>query len=204
MVLPKSRQSSYTGGMSEALDTSRITNLLHDAASGKKEAADALIPLVYEQLRRIAQRRIEEEREGFSLQATELVHEALIRMVPALQKRDWQDRTHFYHAAAEAMRRILIDHARAKKAAKRGGGDLEFVPINLIEVAAEDSEKILALDDAISRLSEIDATLGHIVRLRFFAGLTVEETGKVLGLSPRTVVREWGFARAWLFKELED
>ena len=185
-------------------DASRITMLLQDAASGNKEAADALIPLVYNQLRCIAQRRIEAEREGFTLQATELVHEALIKMVPALEKRDWQDRSHFYNAAAESLRRILIDHARAKRAGKRGGVDVEFVPINLIEVAAEDSEKILALDDAISRLSEVDATLGQIVRLRFFAGLTVEETGKVLGLSPRTVVREWGFARAWLFKELED
>ena len=184
-------------------DASKITLLLHEAASGKKEAADALIPLVYDQLRRIAQRRISDEREGFTLQATELVHEALIKMVPALEKRDWQDRSHFYNAAAEAMRRILIDHARARNSAKRGGGAVEFVPINLIEVAAEDSEKILALDEAISRLSEVDATLGQIVRLRFFAGLSIAETGKVLGLSARTVVREWGFARAWLFKELE-
>ena len=183
-------------------DLNRITLLLQDAAAGRKAAAEELIPLVYDHLRRIAQRRIADEREGFTLQATELVHEALIKMVPALAKRDWQDRAHFYHAAAEAMRRILIDHARAKKAGKRGGGDVEFVPLNLIEVAAEDSEKILALDEAISRLSEVDATLGHIVRLRFFAGLTVEETGKVLGISARTVVREWGFARAWLFKEL--
>ena len=184
-------------------DTGHITLLLQDAASGKREAADALIPLVYEQLRRIAQRRIEGEREGFTLQATELVHEALIKMVPVLEKRDWQDRTHFYNAAAEAMRRILIDHARARNSAKRGGGNVEFVPINLIEVAAEDSEKILALDEAIMRLSEKDETLGQLVKLRFFAGLTVEETAKVLGISPRTVAREWSFARAWLYKELE-
>ena len=98
-------------------DASKITLLLHEAASGKKEAADALIPLVYDQLRRIAQRRISDEREGFTLQATELVHEALIKMVPALEKRDWQDRSHFYNAAAEAMRRILIDHARARNSA---------------------------------------------------------------------------------------
>lgn len=186
-----------------AQDTSRITLLLQDAASGKREAADALIPLVYDQLRRIAQRRIEGEREGFTLQATELVHEALIKMVPALEKRDWQDRTHFYNAAAEAMRRILIDHARTRNSAKRGGGSVEFVPINLIEVAAEDSERILALDEAIVRLTEKDETLGQLVKLRFFAGLTVEETAKVLGISPRTVAREWSFARAWLYKELE-
>ena len=188
----------------DAPDTSRITLLLHDAAAGKKAAADELVPLVYDQLRRIAQRRIEGERQGFTLQATELVHEALIKMVPSLEKRDWQDRTHFYNAAAEAMRRILIDHARARKSRKRGGGEVEFVPINLIEVAAEDSDRILALDEAISRLEEKDATLGQIVRLRFFAGLTVEETAQALGLSARTVVREWGFARAWLFKELES
>ena len=186
-----------------APDTSRITLLLQDAASGRKEAAHELVPLVYDQLRKIAQRRIEGEREGLTLQATELVHEALIKMVPALEKRDWQDRTHFYNAAAEAMRRILIDHARARKSQKRGGGAVEFVPINLIEVAAEDSEKILALDEAIVRLTEKDETLGQLVKLRFFAGLTVDETAKVLGISPRTVAREWSFARAWLFKELE-
>lgn len=184
-------------------DPSRITLLLKDAASGKEDAAHELIPLVYDQLRKIAQRRIEGEREGFTLQATELVHEALIKMVPALEKRDWQDRTHFYNAAAEAMRRILIDHARARKCAKRGGSEVEFVPINLIEVAAEDSEKILALDEAIVRLTEKDETLGQLVKLRFFAGLTVEETAKVLGISPRSVAREWSFARAWLYKELE-
>jgi RNA polymerase sigma factor (TIGR02999 family) len=184
-------------------DTERITLLLQDAAAGNAEAADALIPLVYDQLRRIAQQRIANEREGFTLQATELVHEALIKLAPSLEKRDWQDRTHFYNAAAEAMRRILVDHARSRNAIKRGGGAVEFVPINLIEVAAGDSEKILALNEAIVRLEEMDATLGQIVRLRFFAGLTVEETARTLGLSPRTVVREWGFARAWLFKELE-
>jgi RNA polymerase sigma factor (TIGR02999 family) len=184
-------------------DTERITLLLQDAAAGKAEAADALIPLVYDQLRRIAQQRIANEREGFTLQATELVHEALIKLAPSLEKRDWQDRTHFYNAAAEAMRRILVDYARSRNAIKRGGGAVEFVPINLIEVAAGDSEKILALNEAIVRLEEMDATLGQIVRLRFFAGLTVEETARTLGLSPRTVVREWGFARAWLFKELE-
>jgi RNA polymerase sigma factor (TIGR02999 family) len=184
-------------------DQEQITLLLQDAAAGNPEAADALIPLVYDQLRRIAQQRIANEREGFTLQATELVHEALIKLAPSLEKRDWQDRTHFYNAAAEAMRRILVDHARSRNAIKRGGGSVEFVPINLIEVAAGDSEKILALNEAIVRLEEMDATLGQIVRLRFFAGLTVEETARTLGLSPRTVVREWGFARAWLFKELE-
>jgi RNA polymerase sigma factor (TIGR02999 family) len=189
--------------MSADSGSEQITVLLQDAAAGRKEAADALIPLVYDQLRRIAQRRIEGEREGFTLQATELVHEALIRMVPALEKRGWQDRTHFYHAAAAAMRRILIDYARSRQSQKRGGGTVEFVPINLIEVAAEDSERILALDEAIERLEQQDATLGQIVRLRFFAGLTVEETAAVMGISSRTVVREWGFARAWLFRELQ-
>ena len=187
----------------QAPDQSRITLLLQDAASGRKEAAHELVPLVYDQLRRIAQRRIEGEREGFTLQATELVHEALIKMVPALEKRDWQDRSHFYNAAAEAMRRILIDHARARNSVKRGGGAVEFVPINLLELAAEDSDKILALDEAIARLTEQDATLGQLVKLRFFAGLTVEETAKAMGISPRTVSREWSFARAWLYKELE-
>ena len=185
-------------------DDQNITVLLRDAAAGDVDAGRQLIPLVYEQLRRIAQRRIGDEREGFTLQATELVHEALIKMVPHLEKRDWQDRTHFYNAAAEAMRRILIDHARKKNRLRRGGGEVEFVPINLVEVAEENSDKILALDEAISRLSAEDEILGQIVRLRFFVGLTVDETAKVLGLSPRSVAREWSFARAWLFRELQS
>jgi RNA polymerase sigma factor (TIGR02999 family) len=181
-----------------------ITKLLHQAASGDQSAAGELVPLVYDQLRKIAQRRISDERQGFTLQATELVHEALMKMAPSLEKRDWQDRAHFYNAAAEAMRRILIDHARKKNRLRRGGGEIEFVPINLIEVAAEDSEKILELDEAIERLCQHDAMLGQLVKLRFFAGLTVEETGQALGISPRSVAREWAFARAWLFKELQS
>ena len=185
-------------------DAPDITLLLHAAAAGNEDAARDLVPLVYEQLRRIAQRRISDERPGFTLQATELVHEALLKMAPSLERRDWQDRTHYYNAAAEAMRRILIDHARKKNRLRRGGGEVEFVPINLIEVAAEDSEKIMALDEAICRLNAQDETLGQLVKLRFFVGLTVEETARVLGISPRSVAREWAFARAWLYKELQS
>jgi len=181
-----------------------ITLLLHDAAAGDAAAGQELIPLVYDQLRRIAQRRISDEREGFTLQATELVHEALMKMAPGLARRDWHDRVHFYNAAAEAMRRILIDHARKKNSLRRGGGRIEFVPINLVEVAAHDADRILALDEAISRLSEEDEALGQLVNLRFFVGLTVEETARVLRISPRSVVREWAFARAWLFRELQS
>lgn len=178
-----------------------ITRLLAEASNGDMQAADGLIPLVYEQLRIIARNRMLNERQGHTLQATELVHEALIKMAPDLIRQDWRDRTHFYHAAAEAMRRILVDHARRKATGKRGGG-AEHVSINLIDVAGDDPEKILALDDAFSRLSEMDEQLGHLVRLRLFAGLSVEETAKTLGISPRSVVRGWAFARSWLGKEL--
>jgi RNA polymerase sigma factor (TIGR02999 family) len=178
-----------------------LTRLLGEAARGDSAAAAGLLPLVYEQLRELARRRMVEERTDHTLQATALVHEAYMRLVG---DRDvpWAGRGHFFAAAAEAMRRILIDHARAHRGPRRGG-NCRRVPLNVVDLAApEQFEEILALDDAVSRLEQVNASLAAVVRLRFYAGLSVQETAEALGVSTRTVEREWAGARAWLFREL--
>ena len=179
----------------------QVTRLLGEAASGDANAARELLPLVYEQLRSLARNRMRDERAGHSLQATALVHEAYLKLVG---NRDiqWSGRGQFFGAAAEAMRRILIDYARARGGSKRGG-ERRRVPLSVVDLAAHhESEEIMAVDDAVSRLQEISASMGAVVRLRFYAGLSVEETAEVLGVSTRTVEREWTGARAWLFREL--
>jgi RNA polymerase sigma factor (TIGR02999 family) len=183
-------------------DPKTVTLLLQRMAEGRTEAADALLPMVYEQLRHIAQRRMAGERKDHTLQPTELVHEAYLSMSGNLGAMDLKNRVHFFAVAAEAMRRILVDYARRRGSAKRGGG-WQPVALNVLDIAENrDPELILALDDAIRRLEEIDAEAGRIVRFRFFAGLSNEETAEALGISVRTVQRRWEFARAWLFKEL--
>jgi RNA polymerase sigma factor (TIGR02999 family) len=185
-----------------------ITQLLNDVAAGVDGAQTALLDEVYAHLRAIAQKFISQERPGHTLQATALVHEAYLRM---LGKDDagpaeipWQDRRQFYRAAAEAMRRILIEHARRRGAEKRGGG-LQRTLLNVCDLAADDrSVEILSLDEAILRLEEVDATAAEIVRLRFFAGLSVEQTAAALDMSDRTLRREWTYARAKLFHLLEE
>lgn len=179
----------------------QVTRLLGEAAGGDANAARELLPLVYEQLRSLARNRMRGERAGHSLQATALVHEAYLKLVG---NRDiqWSGRGQFFGAAAEEMRRILIDHARARGGLKRGG-ERRRVPLSVLDLAAHhESEEIMALDDAVSRLQEISASMGAVVRLRFYAGLNVEETAEALGVSTRTVEREWAGARAWLFREL--
>lgn len=175
--------------------------LLEDFAAGRIHSSDTLLPLVYEQLRRTAQQRMAQERPGHTLTATALVHEAYARLIGDEGVR-WDGRGHFFAAAAEAMRRILIEHARSRGRVKRGG-DRERVPLSVVDLAEEsDPERIMALDGAIRRLGEQDGRLAEIVRLRFYAGLSVEETASALGVSDRTVKRDWAFARAWLHKEL--
>ncbi len=173
------------------------------------QGSDLFFAQVYDELRAIAHARMRGERAGHSLQSTELVHEAYMRLKPA-DGGLWESRGHFFAAAAEAMRRILIERARAKGRLKRGG-DAEGRPaprvsLNLDEVAAladdEDPDTILALDDAIERLSGKDARAAQTVRLRFYAGLSVEEVAETLGTSRRTILRDWAFARAWLYGEL--
>ncbi len=180
----------------------KVTQLLSDLAAGKPDAGHALLPLVYDQLRRAAQQRMAQERSGHTLSATALVHEAYMRLVGDDDVK-WDGRGHFYAAAAEAMRRILIEHARSRGRVKRGG-DRQRVPLNVVDLAAEpDPDQIMALDGAIERLAKEDARLAEIVRLRFYAGLSVEETAAALGISDRTVKRDWAFARAWLHREIE-
>jgi RNA polymerase sigma factor (TIGR02999 family) len=179
----------------------QVTQLLWRAADGDASAARDLMPLIYEQLRELARRRMGAERPDHTLAATALVHEAYLRLVGDRSPR-FAGRAHFYHAAAEAMQRILVEHARARGRVKRGGGAIKL-SLSVIDLAQEaDSEEILALHEAIGRLEERDATTARVVRLRFFAGLTVEETAEAMELSPRTVKREWALARAWLYQAL--
>ena len=180
-----------------------VARLLGQAAEGDAKAADELLPLVYSQLHRLAQHRMKAENPAHTLQATALVHEAYLRLLGPREV-PWQNEAHFYQAAAEAIRRILIDHARSKGRKKRGGSSKKM-PLNVADLAAsENSEQILALDEALCRLEVQDPEAASIVRLRFFAGLSIDQTAQSLNISPRTVDRRWKFARAWLYSELAD
>lgn len=165
--------------------------------------APALLEAVYAHLRAIAQQRMSEEGAGHTLQATALVHEAFLRITQDRQV-PFQNRAHFFAAAAEAMRRILIDHARAKNAVKRGGGASKS-PLSVIDLASEsDPAEILALDEALERLEKSEPQVAAVVRLRFFAGLSMDETAEAVGMSPRQTDRLWSYARAWLLREMKD
>jgi RNA polymerase sigma factor (TIGR02999 family) len=163
-------------------------------------SAEDLLPLVYQSLKELAQNRMSLERPGHTLQATALVHEAYLRLVGKNVR--WAGRVQFYHAAAQAMRRILIEHARARGRIKRGG-TARRVPINLLDLAEQaNREEILALDEAIRRLEEHTPEIAAVVRLRFYAGLTVEQTAEALAMGRRSVDRAWAYARVWLYREL--
>lgn len=182
---------------------SDVTRILHAIEDGDARAGDKLLPLVYDQLRRIAQQRMSQERPDHSLQATALVHEVYLRLVGE-EDVQWANRAHFFAAAAEAMRRILVESARSRGRLKRGG-DRKKMPLNVIDLAAEnDPGEILALNDALDRLEQQDPRMAKLVMLRFFSGLSVEETASAMQVSPRTVKREWAVARAWLFRELNE
>lgn len=178
-----------------------VTRLLAAVGAGRAEAAEELLPLVYNQLRSLAQARMTGERRDHTLQPTALVHEAYVRLVGD-QAAEWDGRGHFFAAAAEAMRRILVESARRKACLKRGGNhrraDVETDKL----AGEEDSEQILAVDEALSRMEEKDPRMSEVVKLRFFAGLSIEETARALNVSDRTVRREWTFAKAWLSQEL--
>ena len=164
-------------------------------------ASEELLPLVYQSLKELARQRMAMERPGHTLQATALVHEAYMRLARVKNVR-WAGRAQFYHAAAEAMRRILVEHARARGRVKRGGG-ARREPLNLLDLAEEaDREEILALDEAIRRLEEHTPDIAAVVRLRFYAGLTVAQTAETLSMGRRSVDRAWAYARVWLYREL--
>ena len=180
---------------------SELTVILHRANQGDPHAANELLPLVYEELRQLAAARMARENPGQTLQATALVHEAWLRLGGDAQP-EWQNRAHFFAAAAEAMRRILIDSARRKNCLRHGGG-AERVNLEGLELAAQmDDEQLLALHEALEQLTQHDAAKAQIVKLRFFTGLTNEQVAQVLGVSAPTVKRHWAYARAWLFRAM--
>jgi RNA polymerase sigma factor (TIGR02999 family) len=187
------------GGSSEG----RISRGTPGAGGQTAQSSATLLTAVYDQLRRLAQQRMRAERNGHSLSATSLVHEAYVRLSKGGQIK-WSSQGEFFFAAAEAMRRILIEHARARKQVKRGGASRRL-PQNVMDLAQEPPfEDVVSLDDAVSRLDEHTPTGAAVVRLRFYAGLSVAETAEALGLSLSTIKREWIYARAWLARELEE
>jgi len=180
---------------------SEVTLILKAIEEGDAHAADELLPLVYQELRRLAAQWMKKEKPGQTLQATALVHEAYIRLVGA-EGQHWDGRGHFFSAAAEAMRRILIDNARRKKSLKRGG-DRKRVDLDEAEFSIKvSSEHLIALDEALAKLAEEDGVVAELVKLRYFAGLTIEQAAKVLKVSRRTAYRYWAYARARLHQEL--
>jgi RNA polymerase sigma factor (TIGR02999 family) len=188
-------------------DPAEITGLLQAWARGDSAALDRLTPLVYSELRRLARGYMKRERAGHTLQATALVNEAFVRLVDARHV-DWQDRTHFFAMSARIMRRILVDAARARASVKRGGhaervDHSTAVNLDLLPAASSHpGSELCALDDALNALARMDPRRAQVVELRFFGGLTVEETGQVLKISPQSVMRDWKLARAWLAREL--
>jgi RNA polymerase sigma factor (TIGR02999 family) len=181
---------------------SDVTRLLDAAAAGDPAAAADLLPLVYDELRKLAAARLADEKPGQTLQATALVHEAYLRLVGTDPEHQWNGRGHFFAAAAEAMRRILVENARRKGRIKHGGG-LPRVDTVLADVASPlPDENLLALDEAMTRLAAVDPVRARLVELRFFAGLSNEEAARVLGISAATAKRYWRYARAWLHREV--
>ena len=178
-----------------------LTRLLQDVSAGRAQAAEALLPLVYEQLRAIAQRNMQGERVEHTLQATALVHEAYLRLAQA--GTPWHDRRHFVGIAARSMRQILVERARARGAQKRWGGMNRVSITDSLALAADPETMLPALDEAISKLEKLDPEQARIVELRYFGGLTIEEVADTLGRSPATIKRAWTVARAWLHRELE-
>ena len=181
---------------------SDVTRILSAIEQGDPRAAEQLLPLVYDELRKLAGARLAQEKPGQTLQATALVHEAYLRLVDTEQAQQWNSRGHFFAAAAEAMRRILIENARSKAREKRGG-DWRRVDFEELDVATSVTpDQLVALDDAMVRLAAIDRLAGEIVKLRYFAGLSLDQAATALNVSTATAYRHWAYARAWLHSEL--
>jgi RNA polymerase sigma factor (TIGR02999 family) len=180
-----------------------VTRILSAIEQGDAQAADQLLPLVYDELRRLAAQRLAQEKPGQTLEATALVHEAYLRLVGADSKQPWNNRGHFFAAAAEAMRRILVENARRKRGRKHGGGR-HRQPLDPNSVAApEAAEDLLALDEALTRLSETEPQVAELVKLRYFAGLTIPQAAAQLKISPRTADAWWAYAKAWFQAALQ-
>ena len=179
-----------------------VTRLMNEAGAGSAQAAAELLPLVYEQLRALANNNMRQERSDQTLQATALVHEAYLRLVDQTDAREWHGRWHFFAAAAEAMRRILVDRARSRGRLKRGG-DRRRVSFEEMELTVDDPpEDLVALDEALDELALQHPEEAQLVKLRYFAGLTMEQAAEALGISPRTAGRDWAYARAWLYERI--
>ena len=180
-----------------------LTRILSAIEQGDPIAAEQLLPLVYEELRKLAAQKLAQEKPGQTLQATALVHEAYLRLVEGEKAQHWNGRGHFFAAAAEAMRRILVDQARRKVSLRRGG-NLQRRPIEDQDIEApEPSVDLLAVHEALERFQEVDATAAQIVKLRYFAGLTIPQVAEAVGISPSTADRSWAYARAWLHAALK-
>jgi RNA polymerase sigma factor (TIGR02999 family) len=191
------------GPLVAAVAMNDVTQILSAIEQGATQAAEQLLPLVYDELRKLAAQRLAREAPGQTLQATALVHEAYLRLIGS-ETPSWNGRGHFFSAAAEAMRRILIENARGRQAEKCGGA-LRRVDLDAVDVPADArSEDVLALDEALSRLAAEDPTKAELVKLRFFGGLSVEDAGRVLGISRATADRYWSYARVWLYSALYD
>ena len=183
-------------------ETQQITELLIEWNEGADGALERLMPLVEKELRRIAAHHMKREKPGHTLQTTALVNEAYLELVDQ-RRTGWKNRAHFFALSAQFMRRVLLDHARTRARAKRGGGAVHVDIAEVAVIAPEKSDELLALDEALVRLSEFDPVKARIVEMRHFGGLSVEEVAEVLGVSPVTVIRHWGLAKAWLKRELK-
>jgi RNA polymerase sigma factor (TIGR02999 family) len=182
----------------------KITAILSEAEKGDPRASEKLLPLVYEELRKLAAARLAQEKPGQTLSATSLVHEAYLRLVGAASSREWQGAGHFFAAAAAAIRRILVENARSKLTIKRGGKCRRTDFERALTIEADPLEDLLALDDALEKLRREDSLKAELVELRYFAGLTVDQTAAALGVSSATVNRHWAYAKAWLLAEMSE
>jgi RNA polymerase sigma factor (TIGR02999 family) len=183
---------------------SEVTSILSAIEQGDPRAAEQLLPLVYEELRQLAAQKLAQEKPGQTLQATALVHEAYLRLVDVDRVQHWDSRGHFFAAAAEAMRRILIDQARRKRRPKHGGGRHRVSLDQALSLGKAPDDDLLALDEALEKLQRAEPVKAKLVKLHYFAGLSLEEAGQVLGISRRTAKRYWAYARAWLYAAICD
>jgi RNA polymerase sigma factor (TIGR02999 family) len=205
MLLENFMKGRTTNAAMMATESQHITQLLRQWSDGRREALDELMPLLYDELRRQARRYLRKERAGHTLQTTALIHEAYLKLVDQNQV-EWQNRAHFFGIAAQMMRRILVDYAKTRHRRKRGGAaenlPLEEAALVAMPAAPEKSIDLVALDEALTRLAEFDPRQARVVELRYFSGLDIDETARVLGISNATVRREWNLAKAWLRRQI--